>query len=317
MTGLIALEDQHRFDKVHIEISNVCNLQCSFCPVVERKKGIMELEAFVRILDQVAPLTRQVCLHLMGEPLLHPHLAAMIEACAERQVPVLLVTNGVLLREAKHVALLNPTVRQINFSLHSFRDNFGDQDPSAYLERIFRFTEQALTERPDLYINYRLWNLQDPRGTGAHNLDMLAAIEHRFRVQVGPMQDVRQRKSIRLTQRLYLHFDTEFVWPSLDLPERGTQGRCYGLTTHFGILVDGTVVPCCLDKEGVIQLGNVNSQPLIDILSAPRAQAVLQGFQEGRLVEKLCQRCPYISRFKVGKSKKRRNRLEFPSNHLS
>lgn len=286
-----------KFSKVNIEISNICNLQCSFCPEVVRAKRIMEPALFREIIRQVAPLTEQVCFHLMGDPLVHPAFEELVGICQEHSVRIFLVTNGVLLREKQAELLLNPAFRQVCFSLHSFRDNFGDRDPSAYLERIFAYTERALEQRPDLYINFRLWNLEDPRGTGAKNLDILRRIEERFGTQVNPNADVRIHKSRRIKNRLYLHFDTEFVWPSLELPVIGEKGTCRGLSNHFGILVDGTVVPCCLDKEGAIPLGNVRERPIRDILGDSRSQAMLKGFRERRLVEELCKRCSYIERF--------------------
>jgi MoaA/NifB/PqqE/SkfB family radical SAM enzyme len=289
---------QKRFAKVNIEISNICNLQCSFCPEVVRSKKLIDLELFRSIIDQVAPLTEQVCFHLMGDPLVHPKLAELVEICGERGVRIFLVTNGVLLREAQAALLLHPAFRQVNFSLHSFHDNYPDRDPGPYLERIFAYTERAFERRPDLYVNYRLWNLQEVRGTGARNLDLLRRIEERFSARVRPDADVRVQKSHRLKNRLYLHFDTEFVWPALDLPVLGEQGRCHGLSSHFGILVDGTVVPCCLDKEGAIPLGNAAQTPLLEILDSSRSQAILEGFRRGRLVEDLCRRCQYIERFR-------------------
>lgn len=289
-----------RFHKVNIEISNICNLQCSFCPEVVREKRLMEPELFRRIVREVGPLTEQVTLHLMGEPLVHPRLGELLGECVTAGVPVYLVTNGVLLQRADRPGLLlHPAIRQVCFSLHSFHDNFGDVDPSEYLGRIFAFTEKALVERPELYINFRLWNLDQVRGTGSQNRRMLEAVFDRFaRIELEGA-DVRRRKSHRLKGRLYLHFDTEFTWPSLDLPVTGDHGTCKGLSTHFGILVDGTVVPCCLDKEAAIPLGNIGVEPIERILASPRAQAILSGFKQGRLVEDLCRRCPYIERFSV------------------
>lgn len=286
-----------KFHKVHIEISNICNLQCSFCPEVIRDKKLMDVDLFRDIIAQVAPLAEQVAFHLMGDPLVHPKLAELTALCHDHGVPIFLVTNGVLLREKQAGLLLHPAFRQVNFSLHSFHDNFPGQDPTAYLERIFAYTERAFTERPDLYINYRLWNLEDPRGTGAKNRDMLRRIEERFAVTVNPGADARIHKSRRLKNRLYLHMDTEFTWPAMDLPVIGERGTCHGLSTHFGVLVDGTVVPCCLDKEGNIPLGRVQERPIAEILAEPRAQAILKGFRERRLVEGLCRRCQYIERF--------------------
>lgn len=292
-----------RFQKINIEISNICNLQCSFCPEVVRTKKTMSVELFERVIQQVAPLTEQVCFHLMGDPLVHPNLADFVRICEKQDVKIFFVTNGVLLREKSVELLLSPAFRQVNFSLHSFHDNYPDRDPTVYLSKIFDYTEKAMAERPDLYINFRLWNLQEVRGATNRNREMLARVSERFQVDIEQKFDVRVKKSIHLKNRLYLHFDTEFIWPSLDLPVLGTKGSCYGLTSHFGILVDGTVVPCCLDKEGAIPLGNIGEQDILEILDSPRSQAILDGFRKKKLVENLCQRCQYIERF-AGTEKK-------------
>jgi MoaA/NifB/PqqE/SkfB family radical SAM enzyme len=292
------MSPRKKYSKVNIEISNICNLQCSFCPEVIRAKKLMDADLFEKIISQVAPLTEQVCFHLMGDPLVHPKLAELVEICDRYQVKIFFVTNGVLLREKQAELLLHPAFRQVNFSLHSFFDNFKDQSPDVYLERIFSYTELAFERRPDLYINYRLWNLDDPLGTGEKNREMLRRIEARFNIQIDPKRDVRKEKSAKIRNRLYLHFDTEFIWPSLELPVLGDSGTCYGLSNHFGVLVDGTVVPCCLDKEGSIPLGNILDFPIEEILQAPRSRQILKGFQGGRLVEDLCKRCQYIERFK-------------------
>jgi sulfatase maturation enzyme AslB (radical SAM superfamily) len=269
---------------------------------VEREKKMMSLELFEKIIPQVAPLTDQVTLHLMGDPLVHPKLQEFVIVCATHQVPIFLVTNGVLLNNEKAEILLHPIVRQVNFSLHSFHDNYGDKDPSVYLSKIFQFTEKAFSERPDLYINYRLWNLAEPIGTGAQNKSLLDRVFQHFQLSSEASEaqkhvNVRSHKSLRMKDRLYLHFDTEFTWPALDLPVLGSKGTCYGLSQHFGILADGTVVPCCLDKEGALPLGKVQDAPILEILGSARAQAILKGFKENKLIEALCQRCNYITRF--------------------
>jgi radical SAM protein with 4Fe4S-binding SPASM domain len=286
-----------RFQKINIEITNVCNLQCSFCPEVIREKKMMGVELFQQIIDQVAPMTDLVCLHLMGEPLGHPKLSEFIQICEKASVKIFLVSNGVLLREDKMEMLLSPAFQQINFSLHSYNDNFPDKDPSVYLEKIFRFTEEAFLARPDLYLNYRLWNLSDPKGGKSENLSILEKVCQRFGAPMPTEIDVRKKKSFHLKNRLYLHFDTEFIWPGLDLEVLGQKGRCHGLSHHFGIHADGTVVPCCLDKEAAIPLGNIKLQSIQDILTSPRAKSMRIGFQQNKLIEDLCQRCQYIERF--------------------
>lgn len=294
-----------RFHKVNIEITNICNLRCSFCPEVMRPKQMMTLQLFKKIIPVVTPLTDQVCLHLMGEPLAHPQFEEFIKVCEEHHTPIFLVSNGVLL-ERKKEFLFSKAIRQVNFSLHSFLDNFPDQDFSNYLKAIFEFTEKVLLTQPEKYINFRLWNLQSTQSVHKKNKEMLQAVLQKFltseQAQILEEQllrgmNLKKQKSYRLKGRLYLHFDTEFTWPSLDLPELGDRGTCYGLRSHFGILVDGTVVPCCLDHQGVMPLGNLQEQNLLEILNSPRAKKIVQGFLNHQLTEDLCKRCQYIQRF--------------------
>lgn len=291
-----------KFKKVNIEISNICNLQCSFCPEVIREKKMMSVELFEKIIAQLVTLTEQVCFHLMGDPLVHPQFSKFVDICERYQMPIFLVSNGVLLRPEMAEQLLRPIFRQVNFSLHSFFDNHPGKDPTTYLNRIFEFTERSFQERPELYVNYRLWNLNDPKGSLTDNTQMLERIKERFHFSKDYHLDVRFRKSVRIQNRLYLHYDTEFVWPDLEQPVLGTQGFCYGLNSHFGILADGTVVPCCLDKEGKIPLGHVQHEPILDILQNSKSQALLKGFAQKKLIHPLCQRCNYIERFDKTKS---------------
>jgi len=256
----------------------------------------MEPELFKKVVMAVAPLTEEVCFHLMGEPLLHPEFEAYLNFCDTLGLRVNLTTNGILLDEKKIKALLSPALSQVNFSLQSFESNFPDKDNSQYLQTIFDFTHRALRERSELYINYRLWNEGAP-GAKISNARMVEKIRQGLEVDVEPITDIRWKKGTHLKGRVYLHRDSRFEWPNPHHPIRSTQGFCHGLSSHIGILVDGTVVPCCLDKEGVINLGNCRSQGLDTILQSSRAQTIHQGFQNGILIEDLCQKCTFIARF--------------------
>jgi radical SAM protein with 4Fe4S-binding SPASM domain len=293
-----------RYRRVNIEISNICNLQCNFCPEVHREKKIMNRELFSKIIHQVAPLTDEVCLHLMGEPLGHPDLSAFIDICEKADVPINFTTNGTLLADGKADLLLRSIIRQVNFSVQSFEANFGDQDVSRYLEKIFKFTRKALVTRPDLYINYRLWDLSDPVSLTEKNQQIREKIEQEFSFKIDRYKiDLRRKKGYLIQGRLYLNFDSRFEWPALGLPLRASRGFCHGLSNHFGIHADGAVVPCCLDKEAVLNLGNCESASVLEILGSERAQKIKSGFERKELVEDLCKRCSFIERFDDRSSK--------------
>lgn len=284
-----------RFKKVYVEISNVCNLQCSFCPEVERDKAFMTPDLFQRVIAEIAPLTESVCFHLMGEPLLHPQFNEFVAHSGAAGLPINLTSNGILVRPENHASLLHPGIAQINFSLQSFAANFPGGDDSSYLERIFALTREAVRIRPDLYVNFRLWNEGSADAGG--NPRILEAIRQGLGVNFNAFADVRWKKSVKVEGRVYVHFDSRFEWPHPQLPRRSQTGFCHALSSHIGILTDGTVVPCCLDKEGRLALGHLNQQSLHAVLASARAKGMRRGFQEGVLTEDLCQKCTFIARF--------------------
>lgn len=286
-----------KFKRVYIEISNICNLQCSFCPVVDRDKTIMSVDLFNEVLTQVAPMTEQVCLHLMGEPLAHPEFESIIKICEEKGVKVNLTTNGILLNRYRELLSTSPAFHQINFSIHSFKDNFKDKDINPYLLDILNFSKLCFEHRPELYINYRLWNILETNQQNDSNKSIFETIAKFFDVEIKESIDVGSIKSKRIWNRVYLHFDSRFEWPHPLMPKQGERGFCHALSSHIGIHADGTVVPCCLDKEARLALGNCGNQSLSEILNNKRATSMREGFAVKKLAEDLCQRCTYIKRF--------------------
>lgn len=287
-----------KFSRVYIEISNICNLQCDFCPEVERTKKIMPLELFLKIIEQVHTLTDEVTFHLMGEPMTHPDFAEFLKVCLDFNLPVNLTTNGTLLKyPEKAELLLSPIIRQVNFSLQSFTSNFPQKNLVAYLNPIFQFTKKAFERRPDLYINYRLWNMGSHEDTAFANRHFLKPIQDEYNYTMSAPVDVAFRKSRKINGRLYLHFDSRFEWPSLKAPVSSEKGFCYGLKSHFAIHADGTVVPCCLDKEAKINLGELSAVTILEAINSRRALDMRSGFDNFTVREELCKRCTFIRRF--------------------
>lgn len=287
-----------RFLRTYIEISNICNLQCTFCPEVERDKKILSTDDFRKVLKQVLPYTEQICLHLMGEPLAHPEFPKILKICEEEGAVIHLTTNGTFLSKYGFDTFLkSKAIRQINFSLHSFKDNFPGQDMRPYLYDILQFSKDALTEKPELYINYRLWNLLQTTEMKNENQDIIDHVCEFFQVPLNERIDVGFKKSKNITGRLYFHFDSRFEWPNYGDPDRGDKGFCHALSQQIGIHADGTVVPCCLDKEAGIPLGNVLKDSFESILGSERLTKMRDGFKKQLLTEELCRKCTYIKRF--------------------
>ena len=293
------LPKSERLKRIYVEISNICNLKCSFCPEVERPAKEIGLAAFQETIDKIKPHTEEVYLHLMGEPLGHTQFGNLLGICDEKGMPVKITTNGTLLNPTNMQLLLKPIVKQVNISLHSFPDNFPGRSVSGYMGKIFKFLELVTEQRPDLYINLRLWDLDQDQAGRPENEDLRLAIEQAFNVDLAKIKpDVRRRKGVVVSGRISVHFDSRFIWPALKEPLLAKKGRCQGLKSHIGIHADGTVVPCCLDKEAVLALGNIHQKSLSEILQSERAVAMREGFARGDLVEDLCRRCQFVERFR-------------------
>ncbi len=290
------------FRKVYLEISNICNLQCTFCPVVERDQKVMALSEIEKILQQIKPYAERVCFHVMGEPLNHPQWAHAIVLAEKQNISLEITTNGTLLKPENFANLLNPAVKQINFSLQSFVDNFPKADPQVYFQKIIDFVLLAEQQRPDLYINFRFWNLAKEKvkitPENPVNEFFLQTIEKTFQTVINRQVDPGFRKSKNVRSRIYVHFDTRFEWPNVQAPFVSEEGTCWGARAQVAIHASGVVVPCCLDKEADVPLGNINTQSFEEILSSPRFLKMRQGFEENRVVESLCQRCSFRTRFK-------------------
>lgn len=286
------------FERIYIEISNICNLQCSFCPEVVREKKVITVENFRYYATQAKPLAKQVCLHLMGEPLGHAQFSEIVKICDELELKIFLTTNGTLIKRHIDTILNWKHLEQINFSVHSYFANPARQTLEQYLNPILDFCEQSLIHKNPYYINLRLWNLASANAQLDQNLQVYDLVEKRFGVRLNENVDVRVQKSKKVKDKLYLHFDTEFEWPTLNREVLSTKGTCYGLRKQLAIHANGDVVPCCLDKEALLKLGSVaNGMKLTDIMKSDRAQKIKTGFERGELLEELCQKCQYVERF--------------------
>lgn len=286
-----------RFKKVYIEISNICNLQCSFCPVVERDKKVMSLQDLESVLLQVKPHAERVCYHVMGEPLNHPHFVEAIAVAEKIQVPLEITTNGTLLNDKTTQALLSKSVVQINFSLQSFVDNYPKANPETYFSNILAFCEKAEKERKDLYINFRFWNLNPGEKQNSINEFFLNKIESFFQTQINRNVDPGFNKSKKIRGRIYAHFDSRFEWPNIKSPFVDKKGTCWGARSQIAIHADQKVVPCCLDKEANILLGDLQKNSLNEILNSAVYVDLKEGFEQNELRADLCQRCTFRSRF--------------------
>ena len=265
-----------RFKRIYIEITSTCNLRCSFCQETKRPPHFMSIEKFGHILDEIKPYTNYIYLHVKGEPLLHPELGTILGICSENGIRVNITTNGTLVRKNLATLMEHP-VHQINISMHSADDN-SNVDLDEYVRDLI-YSCNEINAKTDTEISLRLWNTKtSPTLFGENNC--------------------------RIRDRLYVNVRSPFEWPDLNSQYENPNGICQGLKTHMAILSDGTVVPCCLDGNGVIGLGNIFRQPLSDILNSERCVNMINSFRNRKACEPLCIHCSYKDRFQIGQDRR-------------
>ena len=262
------------FKKIYVEITNNCNLSCLFCNEIKRKKEFITIDKFNILLNKVKGYTNYLYFHLMGEPLIHPNINELIDI-ASKSFNINITTNGYYIDKIKD----NKNILQINISLHSYDEKYN-KSLDEYLNNIFDSTNELVNN--NTIINYRLW-------TNTKYKDLIIdKLNQYYNVNINGNTTIRKN--------IFIEFDSEFMWPDLNNNYYTEEGSCMGLRTHIGILVDGTVVPCCLDTNGVINLGNIYEEELSDILDKKNVKEIKENFKNNKKTQNLCKHCNFYDR---------------------
>ncbi len=286
-----------KFYRIYIELTNVCGLSCSFCPTKELPSKEMDLDFFESTIRQASSYTKEIACHVVGDPLTQSNLGDYLDIIHKYGIKALLTTSGYFLKKHSYDTLFHPCVKQINISLNSFNKNDTSLTFEQYIRPVLNLCRAKLDRQEELFINLRVWNLDEMMSERHFNETLFAKLSNEFNVILDIDNIYKEKpKSIRLENKILVHFDNYFEWPSLKNRNYG-DGTCQGLQSHIAILASGKVVPCCLDCDGVIELGDLHDESLDRILNNNRTVRMLEGFKEGKAVEELCQKCSYKERF--------------------
>jgi len=286
-----------KFYRIYIEITNVCGLSCSFCPTKELPNREMSLDFFESIILQAKEYTKEIVCHVVGDPLTQSNLHEYLDIIHKYGLKAMLTTSGYFLKKHSYDTLFHPCVKQINISLNSFNKNDTSLTFEQYITPVLALCEAKLEREEELFINLRVWNLDEMMSERSFNDTLFEKLSSAFNTSLSLDTIYNERpKSIRLASKVLVHFDNYFQWPSLNNKTYGN-GTCQGLQSHIAVLASGKVVPCCLDCDGIIELGDLQKNSLEAIVTSKRASDMLNGFKKGKAVEELCQKCSYKDRF--------------------
>jgi len=282
-----------KFLKAYIEITNICGLACSFCPPKIKPNLTMSLENFTKLLEELKPFTKEIAFHVMGDPIVVSNLNKYLDIAKQKNMKVTITTTGYFLKRINMQVLLHEAIKQINFSLNSFNKNNLNKSFEEYFEPIIEFAKKKVEVNSNSFINFRLWNIDNQKTEDRYNTKVLEYLGSIYGVN---LEAPNKKEAIRLDNKVLLHFDSYFEWPSLQ-NTHFSNGYCHGLSKQIAFLADGTVIPCCLDGEGVVDLGNVFQSSLKEILESKKAKDIIEGFKNKEAIEELCQKCSFKERF--------------------
>ena len=282
-----------KFNKIYIELTNICGLECDFCPTKTLQNKTISLQNFDYILKQVQNYTKVITFHVFGDPLVLPNLSKYLDIASNYKLKVELVTTGYYMSRFPTDTFLHSAIKQINFSLNSFNKNDMKISLNEYLKPMIKLSKEKIAQNRDFFINFRLWNLDNTNSEDSFNNSVFKILSKEFNID---LYNIDTNSSIRLDSKVLIDFDNYFEWPSLS-STHSSQGTCYGLKSHFAILASGKVVPCCLDSFGCIDLGNIFKTNLYTILNSTRASNIIDGFKNNIAVEELCLKCSFKDRF--------------------
>jgi len=278
-----------KFHRVYIEITNICGLECTFCPPKINPTKTMSKDFFEKILAELTPYTKDIALHVMGDPLAISNIQEYLDIAEEKKLNVMITTSGKYLNS--HENVFHKCIKQINISLNSFNKNNMKCTFDEYMNGIFKLCEKRVDD--DIFINLRLWNLDKNQSEKPYNTKIFKKLSDYFHIDIP--KKINQ-KSFRLAKKILLHFDDYFQWPSLQ-STHNSDGFCHGLSSQIAILANGRVVPCCLDGDGIMNLGNLHVESLKEILNSQKAQDIRNDFKNKKAHEELCRKCTFKERF--------------------
>ena len=255
-----------RFKRIYIEITNICNLKCEFCAPHNRKLEFMDFEQFKTILRKIKPYTKYIYLHVKGEPLLNPNVDEFIKYAYNEGFEINLTTNATLLKDHLYITQY---LRQINISLHATN--------SSEIINVAKNITNCI-------INFRVWNFEE-------NKEAIQLLENNFNIKIENVSN------FKIKDNIFVSAQNKFKWPNINEEINLEHGYCHALKDQIAILVDGTVVTCCLDNNGDIPLGNILTDDFNEILNSQKVNSILNGFKNRVCVEELCKKCEFKTRF--------------------
>lgn len=316
--------------RVHVELTNICDFNCVFCPKSEmkRKYGYMDTSLAKYIISELREnnICEKITFHVMGEPTLHPEFFNILSYAINTGINVGLTTNGGGLSGEIGKKLLNYTLHQIDISLQTPNEKSFVLRRAAslafekYLDGILDFFYSYNSRHKNTIFKFRFLNTRfrkrdiEKKTGPMHVISSTEELRSTFEYWAGRIYEmldigrVERDAAIKKINKLVsykwnvveiypnIFFETYILedWGHAFSNEKiydAWAGYCFGMRDHFSILHNGDVTLCCVDFDGHTKIGNLKESSLKEILSSDELGKIIKGFKRFKVVHPYCKRC--------------------------
>lgn len=311
---------------VSVEPANFCQLRCPECPVGmrgERREakgergtpllggaggGLLTMELFHRILDDVKEHAHTMQFYFQGEPLLNKQLPEMIAAAHQVGLYTIVSTNAQALTPEMANALVKSGLSRIIVSI----DGFSEESYAAYrvrgsLHKALEGLQHLANAKAELHSRIRIelqvlrlrsnehewdWIKKNYKKLGATHLVFKTAQLYNFEHGHPLMPtDERYSRYKKIADGTYVHKSSPLHSTPYTI-HRAFGATCLRLWSGCVITTTGEVLPCCYDKDGQHALGNIAEQSLLDIFHSKRANALRHRVLHATVpIPEMCKNC--------------------------
>lgn len=276
-------------DRVYVESTNICNLDCIMCPtgmhIDTRPKGFMEWDLFTAIVDEIAPFAHAVVLHSWGEPLLHKQIFEMIGYAKERGLWVETSTNATRLDEAAARKILEAGLDRIYLSMDGLtKETYEKVRVKGKFEEVLGNIERFLELKHEL------------RSPIEADIQIVRLSETDAEVEEFVQRWKRSHADIINIKELDTWGGQIDEVSALAVEEDGrdvnaNRKPCPNLWYHCHIHWDGVLVSCSRDYDAVTPLGNVRNGGVLKTWHGARMRAMRRLHTEGNFCAHQCVDC--------------------------
>jgi radical SAM protein with 4Fe4S-binding SPASM domain len=251
---------------ISIEPTTACNLRCPECPSglrsFTRPTGTIKEDFFKETIDQLSGTLTHIMFYFQGEPFIHPRFLDMVGYAEKQKIYTITSTNGHFLHAANVNKILDSGLSRLIISV----DGTTQETYEAYRKegrlsivldgarRLVAEREKRKLSKPYIVFQFlvvkpnehqipEIYRIAREIGVDKVNLKTAQVYDYENGHELIPTREAYSRYKKNKTGRYEI--------------KNKLENQCWKMWHSCVITWDGSVVPCCFDKDASHKLGDL------------------------------------------------------------